>query len=319
MQSGEQVTAVDGQGNWLRTNVYVAGAAFATYDNTGVLHFNLSDALGTKRVQVNATGVVEQTCQSLPFGDQLSCSGADDNKLHFTAKERDTESGNDYFGARYLSSSMGRFLSPDWSTNPSNIPYAVFSNPQSLNLYAYVYNNPLTNVDLDGHHCGQVTVQKDGTMLLNCGNDPPPPPPPPPPPVKPQSQTPKSAKPNVVNNPLKQGQIACKAKALATAAMDGASSALGVSPPGSDPAGDAADAVKNAAKNPVVQASVGVAAERLGAAVLTRAGAERLGAFAADGLVPFAGEAAAAYTGYSALKDASDSYNKAMDDGACAP
>jgi hypothetical protein len=32
-----------------------------------------------------------------------------------TGKERDTESGNDYFGARYYASSMGRWLSPDWS------------------------------------------------------------------------------------------------------------------------------------------------------------------------------------------------------------
>jgi len=33
--------------------------------------------------------------------------------LHFTGKERDTESGNDYFEARYYSSAMGRFMSPD--------------------------------------------------------------------------------------------------------------------------------------------------------------------------------------------------------------
>jgi RHS repeat-associated protein len=33
----------------------------------------------------------------------------------FTGKERDTESGNDYFGARYYASTMGRFMSPDWS------------------------------------------------------------------------------------------------------------------------------------------------------------------------------------------------------------
>ena len=33
----------------------------------------------------------------------------------FTGKERDTESGNDYFGARYYSSAMGRFMSPDWA------------------------------------------------------------------------------------------------------------------------------------------------------------------------------------------------------------
>jgi len=193
-QSGEQVTAVDGSGNWKRSNVYAAGAPLATYDAAG-LHFNLSDALGTKRVQVNATGVVEQTCQSLPFGDALSCTGAgaDDNKLHFTAKERDTESGNDYFGARYLSSNVGRFLSPDPSDGPDPVPFGDLGDPQSLNLYAYVGNNPLTIVDDDGHD-GAVPAGKCGFLCWfarmfsgggNSGGSPPPPPPPPAPPVPP--------------------------------------------------------------------------------------------------------------------------------------
>jgi RHS repeat-associated protein len=61
----------------------------------------------------------------------------------FTGKERDAESGNDYFGVRYYASSMGRFMSPDpgpWKLN----------NPQYLNMYAYVLNNPLRNVDVAG-------------------------------------------------------------------------------------------------------------------------------------------------------------------------
>jgi RHS repeat-associated protein len=66
-------------------------------------------------------------------------------------KERDTESGNDYFGARYYASSMRRFLSPDWSAKAEPVPYAKLDNPQSLNLYAYVLNNPLTKDDPDGH------------------------------------------------------------------------------------------------------------------------------------------------------------------------
>ena len=33
----------------------------------------------------------------------------------YTGKERDTESGLDNFGARYDSSSLGRFMTPDWS------------------------------------------------------------------------------------------------------------------------------------------------------------------------------------------------------------
>jgi len=37
------------------------------------------------------------------------------SRYRYTGKERDTESGNDYFGARYYSSAMGRFMSPDWS------------------------------------------------------------------------------------------------------------------------------------------------------------------------------------------------------------
>jgi RHS repeat-associated protein len=69
----------------------------------------------------------------------------------FTGKERDAESGNDYFEARYYSSSMGRFISPDWSARVMPIPYAKLDNPQSLNLYAYVGNNPLTRFDPDGH------------------------------------------------------------------------------------------------------------------------------------------------------------------------
>jgi RHS repeat-associated protein len=70
-----------------------------------------------------------------------------------TGKERDTESGNDYFDARYYSSAMGRFMSPDWSAKEEPVPYATMDDPQSLNLYAYVRNNPLARTDPDGHCC----------------------------------------------------------------------------------------------------------------------------------------------------------------------
>jgi RHS repeat-associated protein len=115
--------------------------------------------LGTRRVQTDELGVIEQSCSSLPFGDGLSCTGSTTapTEHHFTGKERDTESGNDYFGARYYSSSMGRFLSPDWSAKVAPVPYAKLDNPQTLNLYAYVGNNPLNRTDPTGHYtagCG---------------------------------------------------------------------------------------------------------------------------------------------------------------------
>jgi len=58
------------------------------------------------------------------------------------SKERDIETGLDYFGARYFASAQGRFTSPD----------EIFADqsegdPQSWNLYAYVRNNPLRYID----------------------------------------------------------------------------------------------------------------------------------------------------------------------------
>jgi RHS repeat-associated protein len=78
-------------------------------------------------------------------------SVASDTWANSTGKERDTESGNDYFGARYYSSNMGRWLSPDWSAKEEPVPYANLGAPQTLNLYAYVGNSPMISFDVDGH------------------------------------------------------------------------------------------------------------------------------------------------------------------------
>jgi RHS repeat-associated protein len=71
----------------------------------------------------------------------------------YTGKERDAESGLDYFGARYYASNMRRWMSPDWADKPEAVPYSSLDNPQSLNLYGYVLNNPLSHADSDGHCC----------------------------------------------------------------------------------------------------------------------------------------------------------------------
>ena len=153
--SGEQLTEVDANNNWRHTNIYAGGKLIGTYDGTvsaPTLHYYFDDPLGTRRAQANSAGVLEAVYQSLPFGDGYAANTTDDpTENHFTGKERDTETGNDYFGARYYNSTAGRWLSPDWIAFPDTVPYANYSNPQTLNLYAYTLNNPLGLVDMDGH------------------------------------------------------------------------------------------------------------------------------------------------------------------------
>ena len=152
--NGEDLTELvmsGGNYQWDHTNVFANGELLATYKGTET-YFALNDWLGTKRAEATPDGNLA-TYSSLPWGNELSASGSipDATAQHFTGKERDSESGNDFFGARYYASSMGRFLSPDWSATPESIPYASLSNPESLNLYGYTGNNPLSKTDEDGH------------------------------------------------------------------------------------------------------------------------------------------------------------------------
>ena len=97
-------------------------------------------------------GALCQTTTSQPFGDGAVTAGSCTVTTpdFFTGKPRDTESYLDDFGARYLSSQWGRWMSPDWSAAPSGVPYAAFTNPQSLNLYAYVGDDPIDGEDATG-------------------------------------------------------------------------------------------------------------------------------------------------------------------------
>jgi RHS repeat-associated protein len=73
--------------------------------------------------------------------------------IKFTGKERDAETGLDYFGARYFSGAQGRFTSPDQPFADQN-PL----DPQSWNLYSYTRNNPLSNIDPSGRSCIKATT-----------------------------------------------------------------------------------------------------------------------------------------------------------------
>jgi len=92
-----------------------------------------------------------------PFGQEIPAgvggrtnfwAASDNINQKFTGQERDGETNLDFFQARYMSSGLGRFMSPD----PGNAG-ADFTNPQSWNGYAYVLGNPLGLVDPSGMDC----------------------------------------------------------------------------------------------------------------------------------------------------------------------
>ncbi len=99
----------------------------------------------------------------------VSSSGSDPNHYKFDAKERDTESNLDEFGARYYASTYGRFMTPDWAEKPTDVPYANFGNPQTLNLYAYVRNNPASLGDAEGHDWNDIWQRIKNCFKGFCG------------------------------------------------------------------------------------------------------------------------------------------------------
>jgi RHS repeat-associated protein len=162
--AGHQITILNSSGGWNRGEIYAGGRHLATYVSSTTF-FNHSDWLGTERVRTDISGATCESITSLPFGDGQGTTGScgDTSPLHFTSKERDSETGLDEFGARYFSSSLGRFATPDWAARPTTVPYAQFGNPQSLNLYSYVGNNPLLHFDPDGH-CWPVSACAQAAM-----------------------------------------------------------------------------------------------------------------------------------------------------------
>jgi RHS repeat-associated protein len=127
-----------------------------------------ADHLGSTRLVMN--GSVLKRYDYLPFGEEIpqgvggrgtdygimaTAPGSPDVVSEkFTGQLRDGEmessamQGLDYFGARYYGSGLGRFTSADEGFADQHGP-----DPQSWNLYTYVRNNPLGNVDLTGHDC----------------------------------------------------------------------------------------------------------------------------------------------------------------------
>ena len=141
-------------GDLLREFIYFGGAQIARRESDGTIYYFFADHLGTNRVMTSATGTTVQESTYYPFGgEQRQITTTAENRWKFTGLERDNESGLDHTLFRKFASNLGRWLSPD--------PLAGdITNPQSLNRYSYVLNNPTNATDPTGLRC----VWEDGTF-----------------------------------------------------------------------------------------------------------------------------------------------------------
>jgi RHS repeat-associated protein len=132
------------------------------------------DALGNTRISANGYNANWDYSDYYPFGGEWVHSANVGNHYKFTGKERDPESNLDNFGARYDSSSIGRFISAD----PGNAG-AMNDDPQSWNAYAYARNNPLLYGDPNGQkyqicdnsgRCSEISDKDFNDNFLNAKN-----------------------------------------------------------------------------------------------------------------------------------------------------
>src|SRR6185437_3159696 len=148
----------DLSGNLTAEYVFFDSERVARKSTNGVFYY-FSDHLKTASVITDSAGNVKAESDYYPWGGELQFSNNDSNHYKFTGKERDSETQLDYFGARFYSNELGRWVSADWSAEPVPVPYANLDNPQSLNLYGYAGNHPATVADVNGHFVLQSNIQ----------------------------------------------------------------------------------------------------------------------------------------------------------------
>ncbi len=133
--------------------VFFAGRRIAQSNpSSGNVYYHFVDHLGSTRVVTTAIGTACYEVDYLPYGTENTPAGFTNTcstRYRFTGYERDletaygTSSGNDYAFARYYNSRLGRFMSAD----PLD---GDISDPQTLNRYSYVRNNPVNRIDPSG-------------------------------------------------------------------------------------------------------------------------------------------------------------------------
>jgi RHS repeat-associated protein len=158
-------------------HIYAGNDKVATINN-GQTYYHHTDHLGGSNLETDSSGVGVELVDYYPFGQVRIDSKANglnyQNNYKFTGKELDTDTGLYYYGARYYNSEIGRFTREDPLSNDIGINKDLFKkkysrnindvllNPQSLNSYSYVSNNPLSKIDPSGE--AEIYIRNTGPI-----------------------------------------------------------------------------------------------------------------------------------------------------------
>jgi len=145
--------------------IYVGNRLLAEYKpQEDQMYFYTPDQINSTRIVTDESGTVVYSAAHDPYGGiQQTWVNTYDPTPKFSGKERDSESGLDYFGARYYDQAQYRFISVD-----PEISQRAIGDPQRWNMYAYCGSNPVINFDPDGR---SYLVYDGHRLTLYSAND----------------------------------------------------------------------------------------------------------------------------------------------------
>jgi RHS repeat-associated protein len=147
----EQISASMPQ--WAKNYIYLGGRLLATEEPNGaggeLVQYHHPDRLGTRLV-TNSVDTTSFTQTTLPYGTSLDSYPSGATNRRFTSYDRSSTTGLDYAVNRQYDSRQGRFTQAD----PLGMGATSLADPQSLNMYSYVGNDPMNRVDPDGQFWG---------------------------------------------------------------------------------------------------------------------------------------------------------------------
>jgi RHS repeat-associated protein len=124
--------------------VFAGSQRLVAKDSTGALRFYHGDHLGSSNVVTDGAGALVELAEYTPYGTVSRREGSANVAHKFTGQRFDTSTGLAFYHARYYDPQLGRFVSPDPIVQDP-------TDPQTLNRYAYVRNNPVNLVDPSGY------------------------------------------------------------------------------------------------------------------------------------------------------------------------